>query len=125
MSELPVQGNHFRVDTSRPRSKTKMRSKIRHILAVAAGMFPLMALFVFLMSLLRLAPQRTPYYKLSIVFLGCGMVTLLLYAWARAEKLRRREISARNRELKYREREEAFRRERERIQARRAAAKEE
>lgn len=122
MSELPVQGNHFKVDTSRPRSKTKMRSKIRHILAVAAGMFPLMALFVYVMSLFRLEPHRTPYYKLSIVFLGCGMVTLLLYAWARAEKLRRREISARNRELKYREREEAFQRERERIQARRAAA---
>ena len=126
MSELPVQGNHFRVDTSRPRSKTKLRSKIRHILAVASGMFPLMALFVYAMSLLRLEAQRKPYYHLSIVFLGCGMVTLLFYAWARAEKLRRREISARNRELKYRERAEAYQRERERIQARRtAAAKEE
>jgi hypothetical protein len=29
---------------------------------------------------------------------GCGMVALLFYAWARAEKLRRREVSARNRE---------------------------
>lgn len=122
MSELPVQGNHFRVDTSRPRSKTKLRSKIRHILAVASGMFPLMALFVFLMSLLRLEAQRKPYYQLAIVFLGCGMVTLLFYAWARAEKSRRREISARNRELKYREREEAFQREQEQIRARRAAA---
>ena len=122
MSDLPVQSGHFKVDTSRPRSKTKLRSKIRHVLAVAAGMFPLMALFVYLMSLFRLEPQRKPYYQLAIVFLGCGMVTLLFYAWARAEKLRRREISARNRERKYREREEAFRQEQERIRARRAAA---
>lgn len=124
MSELPVQGDRFKVDTSRPRSKTKLRSKIRHMLAVASGMFPLMALFIYLMSLLRLEPERKPYYQLAIVFLGCGMVALLLYAWARSEKLRRREISARNRELKYRAREEAFRQEQERIQARRLAAKE-
>ena len=122
MSDLPVQSGHFKVDTSRPRSKTKLRSKIRHVLAVAAGMFPLMALFVYLMSLFRLEPQRKPYYQLAIVVLGCGMVTLLVYAWARAEKLRRREISARNRERKYQEREEAFRQEQERIRARRAAA---
>ncbi len=127
MSELPVQNNGFKVDTRRPHSRTKLRSKIRHILAVASGMFPLMALFIYGMSLFRLAPMRRPYYQLSLTFLACGMVTLVFYAWARSEKLRRREISARNRELKYREREEAFRREMEKLQAQKdsASAKEE
>ncbi len=122
MSTAPVQSDRFRVDTSRPHSRTKTRAKLRHILAVASGMFPLMALFVFGMSLLRLEAQRKPYYQLAIAFLGCGMVVLLLYAWARAEKQRRREVSARNRDRKYREREEELRREREKIQAQRAAA---
>ncbi|MGD9782450.1 MAG: hypothetical protein AB7V14_09895 [Kiritimatiellia bacterium] len=111
MDELPVQRGHFRVDTRRPRSRTKMRSKIRQILAVSSGMFPLMAAFVVAMSWFRLPVQRMPYYKLAIVFFACGMATLLLYAWARAEKLRRREVSNRNRELRHREREEAWRRE--------------
>ena len=66
--------------------------------------------------------MRKPYYELAIIFLACGMVTLMFYAWARAEKLRRREISARNRELRHREREEELRREREKILARKAAA---
>ena len=122
MSTAPVQSDRFKVDTSRPRSRMKMRSKIRHVLAVAAGMFPLMALFVYAMSLLRLSAQRGPYYKLIVVFIACGMVSLMLYAWARAEKQRRREVSARNRERKYREREEELRLERAKIQARRAAA---
>lgn len=122
MSTAPVQSDRFKVDTSRPRSRAKMRAKIRHVLAVASGMFPLMALFVYGMSLLRLEAQRRPYYQLAIVFLGCAMVSLLLYAWARAEKQRRREVSARNRERKYREREEELRREREKIMARKAAA---
>ena len=122
MDELPVQRSHFRVDTRRPRSRTKIRSKIRQILAVSSGMFPLMAAFVVAMSWFRLPVQRMPYYKLAIVFFACGMVTLLLYAWARAEKQRRREVSARNRDRKYREREEELRREREKIQAQRAAA---
>ena len=99
-----------------------MRSKIRHVLAVAAGMFPLMALFVYAMSLFRLSAQRGPYYKLIVAVLAGGMVSLMLYAWARAEKQRRREVSARNRERKYREREEELRLERAKIQARRAAA---
>lgn len=122
MSTAPVQSDRFKVDTSRPRSRAKMRAKIRHVLAVASGMFPLMALFVYGMSLLRLEAQRRPYYQLAIAFLGCAMVSLLLYAWARAEKQRRREVSARNRERKYREREEELRREREKIMARKAAA---
>ena len=111
MDELPVQRSHFRVDTRRPRSRTKIRSKIRQILAVSSGMFPLMAAFVVAMSWFRLPVQRMPYYKLASVSFACGMVTLLLYAWARAEKMRRREVSNRNRELRYREREEAWRRE--------------
>ena len=122
MSTAPVQTDRFKVDTSRPRSRMKMRSKIRHVLAVAAGMFPLMALFVYAMSLFRLSAQRGPYYKLIVAFLAGGMVSLMLYAWARAEKQRRREVSARNRERKYREREEELRLERAKIQARRAAA---
>ena len=124
MNESPDQPR-FKVDTSRPRSRTKLRSKIRHVLAVASGMFPFMALFIYLMSWFQLPEQRRGHYMLVVVFFACGMVSLLFYAWTRAEKMRRHEISARNRELKYREREEAFRRERERIQARRAAAKEE
>ncbi len=120
MSETVPQARHFKVDTSRPRSRTKLRSKARHVLAVASGMFPLMALFVYGMSLFRLSIERTPYTRLALIFLGCGMVTLLFYAWTRAEKLRRHEISAKNRELKYRHREEAFLREEAERQARKA-----
>jgi hypothetical protein len=119
MNSPAEQSVSFKVDTRRPRSRSKMRSKIRHVLAVASGMFPLMAVFVFVMSLLRLPVERPPYYKLAIVFFACGMVTLLFYAWTRAEKLRRHEISARNRELKYRQREEAFLREEAKTSARR------
>ncbi len=122
MGTLPVQRRDFRVDTRRPRSRSKMRSKIRHVLAVAAGMFPLMALCVYGMSFLRLPLLRKPYYNLAIVLMACGMVSLVLYAWARSEKLRRREISARNRELKYRAREEAFRREQAETEAETAPA---
>lgn len=121
MSEFELQ-RQFKVDTSRPRSRTKLRSKFRHILAVASGMFPLMALFIYLMSWFQLPEQRKGHYMLVIVFLACGMVALLFYAWTRAEKQRRHEISARNRELKYRNREEAFRQEQAKIQARKAAA---
>ena len=121
MSETGVQNHHFKVDTSRPRSRSKMRAKIRHILAVMAGMFPLMAVFIFLMSWFQLPEQRKGHYQLAIIFFGCGMVALMFFAWARAEKLRRREVSARNRERKYREREEAFRQEQEREQAKRQA----
>ena len=121
MSEFELQ-RQFKVDTSRPRSRTKMRSKFRHILAVASGMFPLMALFIYLMSWLQLPEQRRGHYTLTVVFIACGMVTLLLYAWTRAEKQRRHEISARNRELKYRNREEAFRQEQAEMLARKATA---
>jgi hypothetical protein len=121
MAELPVQQANFRVDTHRPRSKSKMRSKIRHILAVASGMFPAMAVFVFLMSLFQHELQRRPLHQLSAVFLGCGMVSLLFYAWARSEKICRHEISARNRELRQRDQAEALRREREKRQAAAAA----
>lgn len=113
MNSPVEQSSGFRVDTRRPRSRSKLRSKIRHVLAVAAGMFPLMATFVFIRSLFLIAEQRRNLYHLAIAFLACGMVALLLYAWTRAEKLRRHEVSARNRELKYRRREEAFQREEE------------
>ncbi len=120
MSETLPQARHFKVDTSRPRSRSKLRSKVRHVMAVASGMFPLMALFVYGMSLFRLSIERAPYTRLALIFLGCGMVTLLFYAWTRAEKLRRHEISAKNRELKYRHREEAFLREEAERKARQA-----
>ena len=108
-----VQRVDFKVDTSRPRSRSKLRSKMRHVLAVASGMFPLMALFVYGMSLFQLPAARKPYYHLIVIFLAGGMVTLVFYAWARSEKQRRREISARNRELKYRLQAEKIRQERE------------
>ena len=108
MNESAVQSARFKVDTSRPHSRVKLRAKIRHILAVSAGMFPLMALFIYLMSWFRLPVERKDHYFLAIVFLACGMVTLLFYAWARSEKMRRHEISARNRELRHRELEEAL-----------------
>lgn len=98
----------FKVDTSRHRSRSKMRSRIRHVLAVASGMFPLMAAFVFVRALFFLPEERLKFYHLAILFLACGMVSLLGYAWTRAEKMRRREISARNRELKYRQREDRY-----------------
>ena len=122
MKESAVQPPRFKVDTSRPRSRTKLRSKIRHILAVASGMFPLMALFIYLMSWFQLPEQRRGHYTLVVVFFACGMVSLLFYAWTRAEKMRRHEISARNRELKYRSREEAFLREQAALDARKAPA---
>ena len=121
MSETGVQNHHFKVDTSRPRSRSKMRAKIRHILAVMAGMFPLMAVFTYLMSWFQLPEQRKGHYQLAIIFFGCGMVALMFFAWARAEKLRRREVSARNRELRQQEREEAFLREQAKRRARPAA----
>ena len=110
MTDPLVQKVDFKVDTRRPHSRSKLRSKVRHVLAVAAGMFPVMALFVFIRALFLIPEQRRDLYRLVLIFLACGMVALLAYAWARAEKTRRREVSARNRELKYRKQEEAWRR---------------
>ncbi|MDD2240853.1 MAG: hypothetical protein PHO14_01890 [Kiritimatiellae bacterium] len=113
MAKLPVQNNNFRVDTHRPRSKSKIRSKLRHIFAVAAGMFPFMAAFVYAMSFFQHQLLRRNLHQLSAIFLACGMVSLLLYAWARSEKLRRHEVSARNRELRQRRQAASLRQERE------------
>ena len=63
-----------------------MRAQFRHVMAVAAGMLPLMALFVYLMSFRRSPIERPPYHRLSLIFLAAGMVALMFYAWARAEK---------------------------------------
>lgn len=109
MNEPAVQRNRFKVDTTRPRSRSKLRSKVRQVLGVMAGMFPLMALFIYLMSWFQLAEQRKSHYLLALAFLACGMVALAFYAWARSEKMRRHEISARNRELRHREIEDFFR----------------
>ena len=125
MNEPEVQRRHFKVDTSRPHSRVKFRAKVRHVLAVSSGMFPVMALFIYLMSWFQLPEQRKGHYLLAIIFLACGMVTLMFYAWARSEKQRRHEISSKNRELRHREREEAFRREQARIQTRNAASSKE
>jgi len=120
MSDLPVQKNHFKVDTSRPHSRIKFRSKVRHVMAVASGMFPLMALFVYGVSFLRLPIERKPYNLLTVIFLACGMVALMFYAWARSEKQRRHEVSKRNKELRYQRRAEAARREDAQRQAQKA-----
>ena len=124
MADLPVQKGDFKVDTHRPKSRSKMRSKIRHVLAVGSGMFPLMAAFVYVRSLFMIAEQRRSLNLLAIVFLGCGMVTLLFYAWARAEKQRRHEVSAANRERRHRHQAESIRRERAKNPAESASAKE-
>lgn len=110
----PVFPPNFKVDTRRTYNRNKLRSKIRHVLAVASGMFPLMALFVFVMSFRLIPEQRGNLHRLAIIFVGCGLFFLMLYAWARSEKQRRREISARNREMKYRLQAEKLRQERER-----------
>ncbi len=99
--ELP--GN-FKVDTRRHRSKSKLRAMVRHVLAVAAALFPVMAGFVYFMSIFRLPVEKAPYYKLCLVFVACGMVSLLLYALARADKQRRHEVSKRNREMRHQQR---------------------
>ena len=116
MAALPVQHDNFRVDTRRPHSRGKVRAKVRHVMAVAAGMFPLMAVFVFIRSLFLLSEQRKNLHLLALVFLGCGMVSLLFYAWARSEKLRRHEISRVNRAERHRRQAERLRAERERRQ---------
>ena len=78
-----------------------------------SGMFPFMAVFVYAMSFFQHELQRGRLHQLSAIFLGCGMVSLLFYAWARSEKLRRHQVSARNRELRQRNQAEALRLERE------------
>jgi len=123
MSDLPVKTKQFKVDTSRPHSRSKLRSKVRHIMAVASGMFPLMSLFIVGMAWIHKLPlERAPYYKVAILFLGCGMVALLFYTWLRAENIRRREISQENRERRRQAREEAFQREAAKQQAQQGEA---
>lgn len=121
---LPVQRRGFRVDTTRTKSHSKRRAQIRHVLAVMSGMFPLGALFVFLMARFTLeGPQRHLPYKLAMAFLVGGMVSLLFYAIARANSTRRHEISRRNRELKYQRQAEELRLERERLAQKQQAAR--
>lgn len=119
----PAEQGGFRVDTRRPHSHSKRRAQWRHVWAVASGMFPLMALFVFLMTQLTLpAPERPRMYPLVLGFLACGMVSLFLFTIAWAARNRRHEISRRNREAKYREQAELLQKERERLEARKKAA---
>jgi arginine exporter protein ArgO len=108
MGKRPVEHIDFRADTHRPKSRSKRRSKIRHVLAVAAGMFPLMSLFVWVMALFQLEVHRRELNRLAIIFLGCGMVFLMLYSLARAQKLRRNETSLENRERRRRGRAAVF-----------------
>ncbi len=121
---LPVQRRGFRVDTTRTKSHSKRSAQVRHVLAVMSGMFPLGALFVFLMARFTLeAPQRHLPYKLALAFLVGGMVSLFFYAIARANSARRHEISRRNRELKYQRQAEELRQERDRIAQKQQAAR--
>lgn len=121
----PVEKGGFRVDTRRPHSHSKRRAQWRHVWAVASGMFPLMALFVFLMAQLTLpAPERPRMYPLVLGFLACGMVSLFLFTIAWAARNRRHEISRRNREAKYREQAELLQKERERLEAQKKASSE-
>ncbi len=123
--QFPVQHRNFRADTSRGHSHSKRRAQIRHVLAVMSAMFPLSALFVFLMAWFRLEEaQRDRPYKLAIAFLLCGMVSLFFYAIAHANKVRRHEISRRNREAKYQRQAEELRKERERLAQRQSQAAE-
>ena len=123
--QFPVQHRNFRADTSRGHSHSKRRAQTRHVLAVMSAMFPLSALFVFLMAWFRLEEaQRGKPYKLAIAFLLCGMVSLFFYAIAHANKVRRHEISRRNREAKYQRQAEELRKERERLAQRQSQAAE-
>jgi hypothetical protein len=118
----PVAKGGFRVDTRRPHSHSKRRAQWRHVWAVAAAMFPLMSLFVFLMTQLTMpAPERPRMYPLVLGFLACGMVALFLFTMAWAARNRRHEISRRNREKKYRIQAELLQKERERLGAKKAA----
>ena len=121
--QFPVQHSNFRAETRRGHSHSKRRAQTRHVLAVMSAMFPLSALFVFLMAWFRLEEaQRDRPYKLAIAFLLCGMVSLFFYAIARANKIRRHEISRRNREAKYQRQAEELRKERERLAQRQSEA---
>lgn len=124
MSEVkPVQRSDFRVDTRRHRSHAKQQTKIRHVLAVAAAGFPLAALFVWLMAMLRLeAPERAPLYRTAMWFLAAGMVSLVFYSIALAIRNRRHENTRRAREARQREQAEALAKERERIAREKEAA---
>ena len=111
----------FKADTSRRRSKSKLRAQIRRVLEIGAVIWPLAALFVCIMSLFQAPPERAPYYKLALKFLMAGMVFLLGYLWARSEKKRRQAISDRNRALRHQHQYEELQREREALAARRMA----
>ncbi|MBP1589459.1 MAG: hypothetical protein IJT88_07650 [Kiritimatiellae bacterium] len=115
-STFPVQDANFHADTHRGHSHSKRRAQFRHVLAVMSAMFPLGALFIFLMAWFTLEPpQRAQPYRLALLFLAAGMVALFFYAIARANRQRRHEISRRNREIKYQRQAEELRRERERL----------
>ena len=115
MSKMPVQQQSFRVDTRRPRSRSKLRAKFRQVMAVSAGMFPLMAVFIFLMSFWQIQEQRKGLFTLALVFAGCGMVSLLVFLWARADKARRQD------EFRSRQEQKQARLDRQRLQAARQA----
>ena len=88
-----IREGRFKADTSRRHSKSKARAQVRHVLQVGTVIWPLAALFVWIMSLFQNAPERVPYYKLALKFVMAGMVFLLGYLWARSEKKRRQAIS--------------------------------
>lgn len=116
-----IREGRFKADTSRRHSKSKARAQVRHVLEVGSAMWPLAALFVWIMSLFQNPAERAPYYRLALKFVMAGMVFLLGYLWARSEKKRRQAISDRNRALRHRQQYEALQREREAMAAKRIA----
>ena len=104
-----IREGRFKADTSRRHSKSKARAQVRHVLEVGSAIWPLAALFVWIMSLFQNPAERAPYYRLALKFVMAGMVFLLGYLWARSEKKRRQAISDRNRALRHRQQYEARR----------------
>lgn len=120
-SKREIRQGRFKADTSRRHSKSKVRAQIRRVLEIGSVLWPLAALFVWIMSLLQAPPERAPYFKLALKFLMAGMVFLLGYLWARSEKKRRQAISDRNRALRHQHQYEELQREREALAAKRMA----
>lgn len=86
-------------------NRRKLRSHFRHIFACASGIFPLAAAFILIRALLfELEPYRKDDYKLALGFFVAGMISLMCYAFFRADKLRRKEKSESNRLMRQAER---------------------
>lgn len=92
----------------RKKSGRKIRAQIRHMLAIASGIFPLAAAFTFIRSRFMLETEQPPFERLTLYFLIAGMVSFLLFAIARADKEKRRARQEAIREKKRRAREKEY-----------------